>query len=302
MSEARKRIGEVLEGLRESLGIPSPLPPRLAKILERGESLVLATPHNLPAHVEIGTERDEVLLRTPSPIEIWPPASLKGSKGGDVAFDVGIPYAVFARRGRVSFYSPDYENTKRAHRLVKAFRPLFRALGLEDLEEAFEALTTLKDGEARVEGAYVLARRGERWALRRGTVFGDPLLDKAFLLGEEELAFSYPEGLNIAFTTDPLGHKVKIRAIKVRWGEETASYYPAEHRGPAPGVEAIDEGLPGTLIQAGLKDWLGKPTRPKYSPRMEALLRELSERENPLEAPKEPDFFRKVHLQALAEF
>jgi len=67
-------------------------------------------------------------------------------------------------------------------------------------------------------------------------------------------------------------------------------------------VEAIDEGLPGTLIQAGLKEWLGKPTRPKYSPRMEALLRELSERENPLEALKEPGFFRKVHLQALAEY
>jgi hypothetical protein len=208
LSEAQRRIGEVLEGLRESLGVPSPLPPRLAKILERGESLVLVTPHNLQGHVEIGAEWDEVLLRTPFPIELWPPAALMGSKGGDVTFSAGIPYAVFARRGRVSFYSPDCDNTKRAHELVKAFRPLFRALDLEDLEEAFETLTTLKDGEARVEGAYVLARRGEHWALRRGTVFSDPLLDKAFLLGEEELAFSFPDGLNIAFTTTPLAHKV----------------------------------------------------------------------------------------------
>jgi hypothetical protein len=302
LSEARNRIREVLEGIRESLGLSLPLPPRLAKILENGYSLVLVTPHNLPGHVQIEAEWDEVFLRTPSPIEIWPPAALVGSKGGDVAFNAGMPYTVFARRGRVSFYSPDHENTKRAHKVVKAFRPLFRVLGLEDLEEAFEALTTLKDGEARMEGAYVLARRGERWALRRGSVFGNPLLDKAFLLGEEDSVFSYPEGLKIAFRTSPVAHKVQIKALKVQWGEETASYYPSQYRGPAPEAEVIAEGLPGTLIQVGLREWLGKPMRPKYSPRMEALLRELGESEDPLEAPKSEEFLRKVHLQALAKF
>jgi hypothetical protein len=302
LSEARKRIREVLEGVRESLGLSSPLPSRLAKILEKGYSLVLVTPHNLPGHVQIEAEWDEVFLRAPSPIEIWPPAALVGSRGGDVAFNAGIPYAVFARRGRASFYSPDHENTKRAHEVVKAFRPLFRVFGLEDLEGAFEALTALKDGEARMEGAYVLARRGERWALRRGSVFGNLLLDKAFLLGEEDLVFSYPEGLKIAFSTSPVGHKVQVKALKVQWGEETASYYPSQYRGPAPEAEVIDEELPRTLIQMGLREWLGKPMRPKHSPRMEVLLRELSESENPLEAPKSEEFLRKVHLRALAEF
>jgi hypothetical protein len=302
LSETRKRIKEVLEGLRESLGISSPLPPRLAKILEKGYSLALATPHNQPGHVEIQAEWDEVLLCTPSPVEIWPPVALVGSKGGDVAFDAGIPYTVFARRGRASFYSPDRQNTERAHEVVKAFRPLFRVLGLEDLEEAFEALTALKDGEARMEGAYVLAREGERWALRRGSVFGNLFLDKAFLLGEEEIALFYPQGLSIAFTTDPIGHKVQIKAIKVRWGEEVVSYYPSLYRGPAPEAEVIDEGLPGTLIQLGLKEWSGKSLWSKYSPRMQALLGELSASENPLEAPKSKEFLRKVHLQALAKF
>jgi hypothetical protein len=302
LSKARNRIRETLEGLRESLGISSPLPSRLAKILERGRSLLLVTPRNLPGHVQVEAEWDEVFLHTPFPVEIWPPIALAGSKGGDVAFNAGIPYAVFARRGRVSFYFPDHQNTERAHKVVQAFRPLFRVLGLDDLEGAFEALTALKDGEARMEGAYVLARRGDRWALRRGSLFGNPLLDKAFLLGEEDLVFSYPEGLSIAFTTDPVGYKVRIKAIKVWWGEEVASYYPSLYRGPAPEAEVIDEGLPGTLIQMGLREWLGKPMRPKYSPRMEVLLRELSESQNPLEAPKEPDFFRRVHLQALAKF
>jgi hypothetical protein len=82
LSEARNRIREVLEGIRESLGLSLPLPPRLAKILEKGYSLVLVTPHNLPGHVQIEAEWDEVFLRTPSPIEIWPPAALVGSKGG----------------------------------------------------------------------------------------------------------------------------------------------------------------------------------------------------------------------------
>jgi hypothetical protein len=224
LNEARNRIQGVLEGLRESLGVSSPLPPRLAKILEKGHSLTLVTPHNLPGHVQIEAEWGEVLLRTPSPVEIWPPAALVGSVAGDVAFNAGIPYTVFARRGRVSFYSPDRENMKRAHTIVKAFRPLFRAMALEDLEEAFDALTTLRDGEVRMEGAYVLARMGERWALRRGSVFGAPLLDRAFLLGGEELVFSYPEGLEIALITNPIGHHVQIKAIKVRWGDEVASY------------------------------------------------------------------------------
>lgn len=300
LNEARNRIQVVLDGVRESLGISSPLPPRMAKILANGYSLVLATPHHLPGHVEIKAVWDEVLLSTPSPIEIWPSAALVGSKGGDIAFDVGIPYTVFARRGRVSFYSPDRENMKRAHTIVKAFRPLFRAMALEDLEEAFDALTTLRDGQVRMEGAYVLARRGDQWALRRGSIFGTPLLDRAFLLGGEELVFSYPKGLEIAFITDPIGHKVQIKAIKVRWGEEMASYYPSQWRSPAPEVEVIDEELPGALIRVGLKGWLGNSLRPKQSPRMEALLRELSE--TPLEASKSEEFLRRVHMQALAEY
>jgi len=302
LSEARSRIKEALEGLRESLGISSPLPPRLAKVLERGRSLLLVSPRNLPGHVQVEAEWDEVFLRTPFPIEIWPPIALKGSRGGDVALNAGMPYALLARRGRASFYSPDRQNAERAHKVVKAFHPLFRALGLEDLEEPFETLTALEDGEARMEGAYVLARRGERWALRRGSVFGDPLLDKAFLLGEEEVVLSYPGGLSIAFTTDPVGYKVKIKAIKVRWGEEAVNYYPSLYRGPAPEAEVIDEGLPETLIQMGLKDLLGKPLWPKCSPRMRALLEELSESENPLEAPKSEEFFRRVHMRALAKF
>jgi hypothetical protein len=80
------------------------------------------------------------------------------------------------------------------------------------------------------------------------------------------------------------------------------SYYLSQYREPAPEAEVIAEGLPGTLIQMGLREWLGKPMRPKYSPRMEALLRELGESEDPLEAPKSEEFLRKVHLQALAKF
>ncbi len=302
LSEARNRIKEALEGFRESLGLSSPLPPRLAQILERGRSLLVVTPHDLPGHVQVEAEWNEVFLRTPFPVEIWPPIVLAGSRGGDVAFNAGIPYALFARRGRVSFYSPDRQNAERAHKVMQAFRPLFRAMGLEDLEEAFEVLTALKDGEARMEGDYVLARRGERWALRRGSVFSNPLLDRVFLLGEEEIALSYPRGLSIAFTTDPVRYKVKIKAIKVRWGEEVASYYPSLYRGPAPEAGVIDEGLPGTLIQMGLKEWSEKSLWPKYSPRMQALLGELSGSENPLEAPKGEDFFRSVHMQALAKF
>jgi Arc/MetJ-type ribon-helix-helix transcriptional regulator len=43
-------------------------------------------------------------------------------------------------------------------------------------------------------------------------------------------------------------------------------------------------------------------SKTERSPRMRALLEELGESENPLEAPRSEEFFQKVHMRALAKF
>jgi hypothetical protein len=132
--------------------------------------------------------------------------------------------------------------------------------------------------------------------LRRGSIFGNTAHDTSFLTGKGEVVLSYPRGVEIALRATPLVDLVLLKAMEVRWGQEIARY----EKGVI--AEAVDEALPRVLVRKALKEWLGSPLGVAYSPKMSALLKELSENENPLEAPKEPDFFRRVHLRALAQF
>lgn len=80
------------------------------------------------------------------------------------------------------------------------------------------ALGYLKKGEAQVKGDYVLARtdadwRHEgNWLLRRGTVLGDPGLDKAALLGEV-VEFGFPGDVEISFRCRWDSHRVRLGVL-----------------------------------------------------------------------------------------
>jgi len=177
---------------------------------------------------------------------------------------------------------------------VRAFRSLFRAWDLEDLEGALEVLARLKDGETKVEGPYVLVRREESRVLFRGELFGDPALDTAFILGEK-VVLRYPEGLEIGLRANPAVFATALVEMWVRWEGETAC---------ASGVLAhaapTERDLPGVLVRRGLEGWLKNPFLAPESPRMRALLQELAEAEDPLEAADEPGFSRRARLRAMA--
>jgi hypothetical protein len=219
--------------------------------------------------------------------------ALKGSKGGDVALEVGAPFNLFARRGRASLYAHSLEEVREARRLAGAFRPLFEALGLADLEGALEALVALKDGEARHEGPYVLARKGDLFALRHGTLLGSLALDGALLVGER-VVFTQAEGLEIALRTYPTRKFMWFPEVEVRWGEEAARY-----RGWSPAMEIASEGVPGVLVRETLKVWLEKGPWREF-PKVRTLVEELARTEDPLEALKDPGFLRRMRLKALA--
>ncbi len=74
-------------------------------------------------------------------------------------------------------------------RMVRILHPLFCALEFPDLEGALETLAGFKREEARFYGPYVIAWSGnpeEPASLRKGSVFGDHLLDGAFLKKAEK--------------------------------------------------------------------------------------------------------------------
>ncbi len=317
LKEARSRVEQAVEGLRKSLKTPLPLPSQVREALERGDSWRLFPHYLFPGRMLMSPKGAGVRGPIPVPssldlLDTWPrEVTLEGSKGGNVAFVVEGPYFLFARRDRTFFRARQFHDLRRATDLVKAFRPLLEAMGLSGLEEALRALPELKEGEVRTQGGYVLARRGRSsvgslWALGRGGLFGNPLPDGAFLVGGR-VDLHYPEDLKISFDVEVRvegegGLKtrlaVRVKELKVRWGGEAV--FCAD---PSLQAKGTNGDLPQTLLLRALHLRLGRRYAPVgWTPRMRALVEELASSGNPLQAPNDPDFFRRVHLRTLADF
>jgi hypothetical protein len=296
LRELRRRVREATEALWEALEVDSPPPPEVEKALERGESVRVFFPEPLPGRVVVHFWGNET-MHFPSPLALRLGRDLKvdltGSKGGDVAF-AALHHALSARAGRVFLRGDGLERVREATEVARAFRPLFRAFGLEDLEGALEVLAHLKDGEAKMEGPYALARRGESRVLGRG-IFGDPpAVGAAFFLGEEAV-FRYPGDLEIGLKVDPVTLAAVLVEMRVRWEGETA-----QSGGALAYATPTERDLLGVLVRKGLERWLRDPFLVPESPKMRALLEELAESEDPITAPKDPGFFRRARLRALA--
>jgi hypothetical protein len=205
-----------------------------------------------------------------------------------------VPPGLFVRKGRAYLRTFRPKEVEEALGRVKVLRPLFLALDLGDLEEALEALANLEEGEARTWGPYFLAREGDFRALRRGTLFGDPALDKAFLLGGE-VTLSYPHGVTVALQASLWKHSVGLSGMRLGWGGEVVRV------GYTLGSDwnALDRNPVTSLVRRGLYWGLDRP-RTTLSPKMEALVQELRESEDPLEVLKTEAFFRRVRLRVLS--
>jgi hypothetical protein len=99
---------------------------------------------------------------------------------------------------------------------VKALRPLLATMGLSDLESAIEVLLGLGEGDGRVEGGYVLARRGGFWALWRGAFLGNPDLDVAVLAGQK-VVLPPIEGVTLSFRVRFMCSRVYVDHLDIGW-------------------------------------------------------------------------------------
>jgi hypothetical protein len=295
LEEAWKETQRVLEGFWAALGVFSP-PPVVEKALREGEWVEASYSESPQGKAQLvlrlrerGTAVRLPLLR-PLPLP---------SGGFSLEARVGrvqahVPPGLFVRKGRAYLRTFRPEEAEEVLGRVKALRPLFLALGLGDVEEALEALTNLKEGEARMWGPYFLARELDFRALRRGTLFGDPGLDKAFLL-TGEATLSYPHGVEIALRSSLWKHSITLLGMELRWHREAVRIRAA----PGGDWNALDRNPVALLVRRGLYWELERPRTP-FSPKMEALVQELRESEDPLEALKTEGFFRRVRLRALS--
>jgi hypothetical protein len=292
LKEARGRVRRVVRGLWDSLGIHLPPLPEVEKVLWRGSSVEISRTKKPPGYTVLDMGKKGTLL-LPFSLNIASRVYLEGSKAGDVVLSAWGWYTFFAQAERAFLSADTLNKVEEVSGVVRVFSPLLRAFGLEGLEGALEELKGLKEDEVRVEGPYVLARGESFWTLLFGTFFGSPTLDAAFAQGKD-LVFSYPEGLEIALRGFLHKRKVGASEMEVRWEGEVA-----RHKEPYPGVELTDRGFPQALVRKTVKEWLREWKAPR-SAKIRALLQELAEAEDPLEVPKDPGFFRRAQLRAVA--
>ncbi len=282
-----------LEGLWKALGVS--YPPEVQEVLRRGDWVQVWRPHFLDERSVLVLLEGRGALSHSLPSRSPPlmPFSLK-AWGGRV--EVHVPPALFARRERAYLRTSKRKQVELALKGAKRLRPLFEALGLADLEGAIETLLGLKDGEARQEGPYILLQQGNLHLLRRGSLFGDFLLDKVFLMGRKPVVLPYPYGVEIALWGSFSGANIALSQAEVRWREEVARF------GIAPGGywNALDRDPIPSLVRQAVRS--GRKGHHSLSPNMSALIDELGEAEDPLEAPKTDEFFRRVHMRALSLF
>jgi hypothetical protein len=292
---ALRRVMEVLEGLWEALGISGLPPLEVAEILvERGREVVVR-----PSLTEDGAvvEGDALplYLRLSSRLLTFPRVRLTGDARGDVEVEVE---KIFARRGKVFYTAYHVSEVSKGVEVVRLFQPLFEALGLGDLGNALEALLGLEDGEVRMEGEYLLVRRGY-FLLKRGSLLGDFALDKAFFT-LKEVKLSFPGGVELAFRGGGFDRGlVHLAELKVRWGGEEVRFGGEDTKWV--GAQANSRDPIGELVRKQVGRDL-KVLDPPPSPKMWALLEVLAEKRRPLEALKREDFLREALLATLSRF
>jgi len=296
LKEARRWTEGVLDRLWEALGIP-PLTPLVRKALGWGQRIRVRCPW------QRGTPQGEALVevegitrltRTSLPITGYQPSSafLLEAHAGRVR--VTTAPKLFARKGRAFLRTLDGRGVEKALKEVRALRPLFLALDLGDLEEALEALSGLRDGEVRQEGAYVLARKGRLRALMRGTYFGTPLLDGAFLLGRR-VTLAHENGVEVSLRAVFSNSGLRLEEASVRWGDEFVQLETAKWKEK----DFLDETLTARLFSRSVW-WELEKGSPGRSPKMRGLIAELAASEDPLEALKDKELPRRAALRGLS--
>jgi hypothetical protein len=294
-------MNEALKGLWKALGISSP-PPGVEAALEKGGRVVahhgrrdrgleVTVQHNCPPW-DAGTfhvlpERGDLGKAPSVTVEVH---------GERLWAEVASNLVLWTDGGRKKAYLRAVHEERLEEALEGAgfLRPFLSEAGFSDLEGALLALLRLRDGEIRQEDSYVVARKGETWALFRGVLFGPPALDGAFLIGDT-VTLLLREGVEIALRGYFFEKRVNLSEMRIRWGEERADYH---GRGLGPSYPVLEDHVVPRLLRVGLREFTGA-----FVPnRIAALAEEALELrpEEFLKALGGEAFFRRVRLRALS--
>jgi hypothetical protein len=303
--EAGKRTSEALRGFWEAIEV-SP-PQKVEETLQRGLELsvfysarkeFLGEEAKVEVYLAELGEKAEKAFCFPLPPHVRPEDFVLHAWGWWIGG--GLHPGLFFQRGRAFFRGYGLNRVRRVLQGVKALSPLFASLGLSDLEEALEALKAMAELDSpqpQMQGHYVLARNERFYALRRGSVFRNPSLDADFLV-RGRVRVSTPKGVEIILEPSfSQTGEVGLKKGLICWNGECEDLIVS-----MPSINVNDPNLLTRLVREGLYFSSAFPTL-SHSPKMLALLEEigaLEEREDLLAALEDEEFFRRVHLRALA--
>jgi hypothetical protein len=305
LREAGNRTSEVLRGFWKAIEVS---PPReVEEALQKGLELsVFYSAHKkLPGEepkVEIYLgklgEKAEKAFYFPLPPHVRSEGFVLHAWGWWIGG--GLHPGLFFQRGRAFFRGYGLRRVRRVLEGVKALSPLFVALGLSDLEGALEALGAMAEldyPQPQAHGHYVLVRNERFYGLRRGSIFRNPVLDADFLC-EKRVEISTPKGVKIVLKPSfSQTGEVGLKEGFICWDGECEDLIIS-----LPSIDVNHPRLLTRLVREGLHFALAFPTL-SHSPKMRALLDEigaLGRRGDLLAALEDEEFFRRVHLRALA--
>jgi hypothetical protein len=209
--------------------------------------------------------------------------------GGEISSEI------FLGKGAASLRAFSGESVREALKNIAHFRPFLEEVELSDLEVALKKLLGLKEGEAKREGSYVLARGEDIRVLRRGGFFENPLLDGALLLGKPVTLSSVDE-LQVHLKVDFYRDRASLGWFSLRWREERIDL---ERQHLSDSFSLLEESWLSSLIRGAFRYLAGNPLLPR---RIIALAQEVIEHEDPLEAIRSEEVLKGAYLRALAQF
>jgi hypothetical protein len=288
---------EKLEALWEAFDVSSP-PPEVEEALERGwwvslrhfrgeRELRVVANNSLPPweKLQFHLFSDRLDLRR------FPSAVFQLRKG---EFEAEIFPEVFLGKGVAYFRTFSEESLKEALKNVTHFRPFLRKAGLSDLVLALKSLLGLKEGEARREGGYVLARGETLRVLGRGGFFADPLLEGALLLGKPVTLPSVEE-LQVTLKADFYRERVSLSWVRIQLGKRAVDL---EGRHVSHSFSVLEEDWLSSLIREVFRYLAENPLLPG---KITALAEEINEHKDPLKALRSEEVLRGAYLRALAQ-
>jgi hypothetical protein len=310
MAEGVRRTMTAVEKFFETLDIPAPLS-KMEEALWKGGEIWVSFPDP-----RVGRRHFTVAISYPTlpppekpwkateeltfPMTWWHeplygPIKLHASPG-----EVGLKdlFTMDWERERAIFRATTEKDVKWALGVAQRLEPFLSHIGLDGMAGALGALGYLKKGEAQVEGDYVLARtdadyryEGD-WLLRRGTILGDPELDKAALLGEE-VKLGFPGDVEISFRCRWDLRRVRLDDVHLRLGDKVLDLssgseisFMADSLSSDPIGKAIQYGLKTYFegLQTKEKETLEVITLDNTPPRMLTFLQALAEHQDPFGA------------------